>query len=74
MLSENKIQKSVNVINTGEGMAAEVLWINQVIKAGTVIAETNERCAYTADERERFLSEVENAEAYLVILGWVVEN
>lgn len=51
-------------------MAAEVLWINQVIKAETVIAESNERCAYSEEDKERFLADVENAEQYLAVLCW----
>lgn len=69
-LTENRIQKSINIINTDYGMTAEVLWINQVIKAETVIAESNERCAYSAEDKERFIAEIVNAELYLAVLGW----
>lgn len=70
MLSENKIQKSVNIVTTGSGKSVEVLWINQIIKNDLVLAETNHRCAYSAEDKEKFLIEVERAEEYLGILGW----
>jgi len=69
-LSERRIQKSVNIVSTKEGMIAEILWLNQIIKDGVVFAETNHRCAYSAEDIERFLSEVENAEQYIAVLGW----
>ncbi len=70
MLLENKIQKSVNIVNTGDGMAAEVLWINQVLRDGIVIAEENHRYAYSVNDKDKFLEDVNGAEQYLTVLGW----
>jgi hypothetical protein len=70
MLSENRVQKSVAIVDNSDGLIAEVLWVNQIIKDDVVISEAYHRCAYTEEDRERFITEVVNAELYLAVLGW----
>jgi hypothetical protein len=70
MLTERIIQKSVNIMTIGENKVSEVLWVDQVLRGEEVIAESNHRCAYTAENKEQFLAEVEKAELYMTILGW----
>jgi len=73
-LSKQTIQKSVSIVDTGESKVAEVLWVDRVVETvddvEQVLSETNRRCAYCADDKERFLADVEGAEDYLVVLGW----
>lgn len=68
MLSEQRALKSVTIdlpTNT-----AEVLWVNQVLRDGTVIAENYHRTAYSADQKDIFMLDVEGAAGYVTILGW----
>lgn len=74
MLTEKRIQKSVNIVTIGENKVAEVLWLDQVLRGEDVIAESNHRCAYTSDNKKQFLAEVENAELYMTILGWSLDE
>ena len=73
-LSKQTVQKAVSIIDTGESKMAEVLWLDRVVEAvdgvEQVLSETNRRCAYSFEDKERFLAEVEGAEDYLIILGW----
>lgn len=68
MLSEQRILKSITINNPSN--TVEVLWADQVLRDNAVIAETYHRCAYGADEKDKFLSEVDGAQAYIAILGW----
>lgn len=70
MLTERRIQKSVNIVAIEENKVAEVLWVDQVLRDEKIIAESNHRCAYSVDNKEQFLAEVEGAELYMTILGW----
>lgn len=70
MLTERRIQKSVNIMAVNESKVAEVLWVDQVLRGEEIIAESNHRCAYSVDNKEQFLAEVEGAELYIAILGW----
>ena len=45
--TESKIIKQITILP--ESGAINVQWANQVLKNGTVISETFERCAYCAD-------------------------
>lgn len=67
-LSEQRILKQVTVL--AQQSAANVQWANQILRDGEVISETYERKAYTEDQKDSFLSEVEGAEGYVLILGW----
>lgn len=67
-LSENRIIKQVAILP--EHNAVNVQWANQVLRDGAVISEQYERKAYTAEQKDEFLAEVENAVAYLPALGW----
>ena len=68
MLSEQRILKSVTVVNTTN--TVEVLWADQVLRDHEVIAETYHRCAYGQTEKDKFIEEVAGAQGYISILGW----
>jgi hypothetical protein len=67
-LSEQRILEQVTIL--ADRGAANVQWADQVLRDGVVISETPHRKAYTADNKDEFLAEVENAEGYLPALGW----
>lgn len=67
-LYEQKILKQVTILP--DQSAINVQWANQIIKDGEVISEQLHRKAYLISDKEAFLSEVEDAESYLQILGW----
>jgi len=67
-LTEQRILKSVQIL-PGQS-AVNVQWTNQILRDEEVITETYERKAYSIDQKDEFLSEVEGAEAYLTVLGW----
>jgi hypothetical protein len=67
-LSENRILKSVDIQLTTK--TANVLWSDQILRDGEVITEANHRKAYTEDQKDEFLAEVDGAENYLSALGW----
>lgn len=73
--------KSINIVTaeitdeetqeTTEQKIAEVLWKKQLFdEDGNVASESNHRGSYTQEEKERFLAEIEGAEAYVPALGW----
>lgn len=68
MLKEQRILKSVQILS--QQSAVNVQWANQILRGDEVISEQYERKAYTQDQKESFLEEVEGAEAYISILGW----
>jgi hypothetical protein len=67
-LTEQRIVKSVTINNPAN--AAEVLWADQILRDGEFVSETLHRKAYPAESKTEFLAEVENADAYLIALGW----
>lgn len=69
-LTEQRVLKSVNILPS-QG-AANVQWADQILKNGEVISESYHRKAYTQDQKEEFLAEVEGAESYISALGWNV--
>ncbi len=73
-LSKQAIQRAVSIVDTGDSKTAEVLWIDRIVETieekEQILSENNRRCAYSADDKERFLADVEGAEDYLVVLGW----
>jgi len=69
-LSKQTFQRSITILDATDGKFVEVLWIEQVVENDVMLAETNRRCAYSVDDKERFLAEVERAEDYLMVLGW----
>lgn len=68
-LTEQRILKSVQVLS--QQSAVNVQWANQILRDGELVTETYERKAYTAEQYHDFIAEVEGAEAYIAVLGWV---
>ncbi|WP_415034430.1 hypothetical protein [Azonexus sp.] len=68
MLKEQRILKSVQILS--QQSAVNVQWTNQILRGDEVISEQYERKAYTQDQKDAFLAEVEGAEDYINILGW----
>ena len=48
----------------------EVQWVDQVLKGEEVIAESYQRKAYCAAQKDEFEAEVENAAVYLAAVNW----
>jgi hypothetical protein len=67
-LSEQRIVKQVSILP--EQSAINVQWANQILRDGVVISETYERRAYSIEQKEEFLAEVENAEGYIQAASW----
>jgi len=68
MLTEQRILKQVTTLPAQS--AINVQWANQILRDGEVISETFERKAYTAEQAQEFLAEVEGAAGYMAVLGW----
>lgn len=68
MLKEQRILKSVQILS--QQSAVNVQWANQILRDDEVISEQYERKAYTQEQKDSFLEEVEGAENYINILGW----
>ena len=66
--SEVKYVKQVTWLP--EQSTVNVQWANAIKKDGEVISETFERCAYTADQKDTFLADVEGADSYVKAIGW----
>lgn len=69
-LTEQRILKQVTIL--AQQSSANVQWANQILRDGEVITETYERKAYTIEQKDDFLAEVEGASNYLAALGWTV--
>lgn len=72
-LSEDRILSQVTVLP--QQSAVNVQWLDRVLRTAEdgsveVIAATPFRKAYTADQKEEFLTEVEGAAGYVATLGW----
>jgi hypothetical protein len=67
-LTEQRVLKSVQVLS--QQSAVNVQWASQIWRGDELVTETYERKAYTADQKDDFLAEVEGAEAYIAVLGW----
>lgn len=67
-LSEQHVLKSVEILPTQNSI--NVLWVDQIVRDGDVISERNHRKAYTQDQREDFLTEVDGGAAYVAAAGW----
>lgn len=67
-LTEQTILKQVTVLPNQS--AVNVQWANQILRDGELVTETYERKAYTAEQKDEFLTEVEGADGYITILGW----
>ena len=68
-LTETMVQDQVNidtVLNT-----ISVRTKNSVLKDGVEIAYTYHRKAYEEYDYDAFLAEVQNAQGYITLLGWV---
>jgi hypothetical protein len=67
-LTEQRILKSVEVMV--QASTINVLWVDQVLRDGELVVETNHRKAYTIEQKDDFLNEVDGAEIYLLVAGW----
>lgn len=67
-LTENKIISQITSLP--DSSAFNVQWTNQIIKNGEIIAKTYERKSYTKEQKDEFISEVDNAQFYIQAIGW----
>lgn len=71
-IQEVKVLKSVEVLP--QVNAVNVLWENQIVKDGEVIASNMHRCAYSKGQREQFLQDIEGAEKYVGLIDWTQDE
>ncbi len=67
-LTEQRILKQVSILPSQS--AVNVQWADQILRDGEVISENFHRKAYTVEQKEEFLVEVEEAASYVTALGW----
>ncbi len=67
-LTEQRILKQVSILPAQS--AVNVQWADQILRDGELISENFHRKAYTIDQKEEFLVEVEGAAAYIQVLRW----
>lgn len=67
-LTEQRVLKQVTIL--AQQSAANVQWADQILRDGELVTETYYRAAYTEEQKEQFLEQVEGAENYLAALGW----
>ena len=67
-LEERKILASVDIQPTSN--TVNVRWDNQILRDGVVVSTTPHRTAYSVDQKDAFLAEVEGADKYIAALGW----
>jgi hypothetical protein len=68
-LTEQRVLKQITVLS--EVNAINVQWADQIVRDGVVVSETFCRKAYGPKQKDEFLEEVENANLYTTILGWM---
>lgn len=67
-LSEKRIVKQVSIVP--EIQCVNVQWADQIFRDGELVAETYHRKAYSLEQRDQFLAEVDGADRYTSALGW----
>jgi len=70
-LTEKRVLKSVEILPSSG--TAQVAWADLIIRDDdeeNPVSEGVHRRAYTVDDREAFMAEVEGAENYVAALGW----
>ena len=67
-LTEERVLGSVQILP--QQLAVNVEWHDLIKRDGEVISKTNHNKAYTSDQKDEFLAEVEGAENYIGALGW----
>lgn len=70
MLTERKLLKSVEIVNSEAEKTANVLWLNQILRDGDIIAGTNHRQSYTKEEKDQFIADVQDGWDYISLLQW----
>jgi len=76
-LTEEKALASVEVIT--ESSTIQAKWVNRILRDGEVISQVPHRCAYTGDQKDQFITDIENpanggapgmAAPYVAAVGW----
>lgn len=67
-LTEQRVLSQVTVLP--ESGTINVQWADQILRDGEVISQSYHRKAYTADQSDEFVAEVEGAAAYIQAAGW----
>ena len=67
-LTEERVLGSIQILP--QQSAVNVEWHDLIKRDGEVISKSNHNKAYTADQKDEFLAEVEGADSYIAILGW----
>jgi len=53
-----------------ESNTINVKWLNNIIEDGEVLSSIPHRCCYSIEQKEQFLTEVENGQQYVTAVGW----
>jgi hypothetical protein len=67
-LIEQRVLKQISVLPLLKTI--DVQWEDQIIKDGVAISKQYHRKAYSENQRDEFLAEVENAVSYVSAVGW----
>ncbi len=67
-LTEQRIINQVSILPNQS--AINVQWADQILRDGEVIQQQYHRKAYTAEQKDEFLAEVDGADAYVSAVGW----
>lgn len=67
--TEQRVLKSIQILP--QQSAVNVQWANQILKDGEIVSEQYERKAYIQEQYSYFLAEVDGAESYISVLGWI---
>ena len=70
MITKTRKQKSVEIVIIDEEKFANVLWVDEIIENGNIIASSNFRCSYGKSQKDDFIAKVDGQEDYLRVLGW----
>lgn len=69
MLEKIKVLKSIEVLP--QANVVQVLWEVNIVEDGEVLTSSNHRGAYSSNEKDKFIAEVEGAEKYLGLIEWI---
>ena len=67
-LTESKVQASITLNQTAN--AVEVRWDNIIKRDDEIISRVPHRKAYSQDQKEELLAEVEGAQIIVQSMGW----
>jgi len=67
-LTEQRVLKQVTILPQSNSI--QVQWADQILRDGELVSENFHRSAYGQDQKDAFVSEVDDALPYVAIMGW----